>query len=155
MDKQGGHYDAAENGILLHKAWQPPASRAYKYSDRHAMGYSNCGVKVVPLDGRLRFETKFKVETPTKECSDSRSMTGRENTRLSGAGVYQQDTNKGAYFSLGVTILTIFQAELYAILEFATSKEVTEELEGVIEIYSDRQAVLKVVCSAKMGNRLN
>jgi len=49
---------------------------------------------------------------------------------------------------------TIFQEELFAILEVATSKEVTEGREGVIEIYFDSQAVLKALCSARMGNRL-
>jgi len=111
------------------------------------------GAKMVAPDVRLRFERKLKVEIPTRESWDSRSVTSREgvqslytdgskssNTGWSGAGVYRQDTNKGAYFSLwGWT--TIFQVELFAILEVATSKEVTEGREGVIEIYSDRQAV--------------
>jgi len=43
---------------------------------------------------------------------------------------------------------------LFAILEVATSKEVTEGREGVIEIYSDSQAVLKALCRARMGKRL-
>jgi len=65
------------------------------------------------------------------------------NTGWSGTGVYRQDTNKGAYFSLGERT-TIFQAGLFAVTEG----------EGVIEIYPDSQAVLKALCSARMGNRL-
>jgi len=46
---------------------------------------------------------------------------------------------------------TVFQADLYAILEVATSKEVTEGLEGVIQIYSDSQAALKTLLNARMN----
>jgi len=49
---------------------------------------------------------------------------------------------------------TIFQAELFAILEVAKSKEVTEGRQEVIEIYSDSQGVLKALYSARMDNRL-
>jgi len=42
---------------------------------------------------------------------------------------------------------------LVAILEVATSKEVTGR-EVVIEIYSDSRVALKALCSARMGNRL-
>jgi len=35
------------------------------------------GAKVVAPDVRLRFERKFKVEIPTRESWDSRSMTSR------------------------------------------------------------------------------
>jgi len=74
------------------------------------------GAKVVAPDDdvRLRVERKFKVEIPTRESLDSRSVTSREgvqswyidgskstNTGWSGAGVYRQDSNKGAYFSQG------------------------------------------------------
>jgi len=106
------------------------------------------------------------IHFPVREIWDSRSVTSRKgvkswytdgskssNTGWSGAGVYRQYINKGAYFSLGGWT-TICQEELFAILEVATSKEVTEGREGVIEIYSDSQAVLKALCSARMGNRL-
>lgn len=64
--------------------------------------------------------------------------------------MYRQDTNTGASFSLG-SYATVFQAELYAIIEVATSKEVTEGIEGEIKIYSDSEAALKALLSARMG----
>ncbi|ERL87280.1 hypothetical protein D910_04676 [Dendroctonus ponderosae] len=48
----------------------------------------------------------------------------------------------------------VFRAELYAILEVATDKEVIEGLEGEIEIYSDSQAALNALLSVIMGSRL-
>jgi len=120
------------------------------------------GARVVAPDVRLRFERKLKVDFPTRESWDSRSVTSREGVqicvhrrlkvwgsyRISVWGVYRQDTNNRAYFSLGGWT-TIFQAELFAILEVTASKEVTEGREGVI--YYDSQAVLKALCSARMG----
>jgi len=120
------------------------------------------GAKVVAPDVRLRFERIFKVEIPAKESWDSRSVTSGEgvqswytdgsksvNTKWSEAGVYRQDTNKRAYFSLGGGRPS-YQAKLFAILQVATRKEVTEGREGVIEIYSDSQAVLKALCKARL-----
>jgi len=68
------------------------------------------GSRTVPLDSRLRLERKFEVEISTKESWEVRIVTTREEMQC------------------GKRVVTVFQAELCAILEVATSKEVTEGL---------------------------
>jgi len=97
---------------------------------------------VVAPDVRLRFERKFKVKISTRESWDKVSQYGM----VQGGSVPTRHEQESIFFAGGWT--TIFQAEFFAILEVATSKEVTEGQEGVIEIYSESQA------SARMGNRL-
>jgi hypothetical protein len=71
---------------------------------------------------------------------------GSRNVEGMGAGVYGQSVDRRLSISLGIHV-TVFQAELYAILDCVHEIE-TQDRPGKGNIYSENQAALKALQAA-------
>lgn len=89
------------------------------------------------------------VSPPGIECYTD----GSRLLNKSGAGVYRQGSKQGQSFALG-KLCTVFQAEVYAILQCCRSDELTGLSNETIYICSDSQAALRALNSPKVTSKL-
>jgi len=105
------------------------------------------------------FGSNYMVETPSREEWNNNRVRfddyivcftdGSRNQRSTGASFYNQLMGENTSLPLG-TLCSVFQAEMYAILQCARSDDLCHRHRNSITICTDSQAALKALESHKV-----
>ena len=141
--------------------------------------FTNCGHTLIYLHlsnlipiSRMRcdkipttfiFGNNYTVETPSREEWEDNTVRLYDNTvcftdgsrslRHTGAGFYNHTTGEQSSLPLG-TLSSVFQAEMYAILQCAKSDDLHQRHNDSIVICTDSQAALRALSCPKVTSAL-
>ena len=117
-------------------------------------------IGIIKVEEADRYKNKFTDLAPSKDswkrgevnfspgslicfADGSRTKSGH-----AGAGAYLAGRGIGRLYPLG-SLATVFQAEMYAIMEIARMEEVTKSMEETVHICSDSLAALRALNSTR------
>jgi len=109
---------------------------------------------------RFSFGNNYTVEIPSREEWENNRVRlddedvvcftdGSRNRSFTGASFYNQSKGESSSLPLG-TLCSVFQAEIYAILQCAKSDDLCQRHDDSIAICTDSKAALKALSSPKV-----